>query len=96
MVLCMTENRWLRVTDVRPDGMKYEVTGQASTDLEAVRLANGVLEHVERIGITDYLREDGLTGAPPASLIVEPVEHEERGSGFGLVIIHPNGHVVRK
>jgi hypothetical protein len=93
----MTEEDSLyRVTFVRPNGWQYATTGRAVDERDAVRAANEVLEHVERIGIADFLRSDGLTVEPPARLTVERVPPSESGSGFGLVITDPNGNVTRK
>jgi hypothetical protein len=88
--------KWFQVTFVAPNGWKYEITGQASSDVEAVSLADGMLEYVERIGIKDYLQSDGLTVAPPARLTVEGVDLHDAGPGFGLVITDPQGIVTRK
>lgn len=85
-----------RVRFVRPDGWQYEMTGQASGETEAVRLANDHLEYVERVGIADFLESDGLTVRPPARLAVERVSGEQAGPGFGLVITDPSGKVIRK
>jgi hypothetical protein len=84
------------VTFVRPNGWKYETTGRASSDVEAVRLANETLEHVERVGISDFLEPDGVTVRPPARLTVTRVVASDAGSGFGLVITDPSGNVTRK
>jgi hypothetical protein len=88
--------KWFRVTFVAPNGWKYEMTGQARTDVEAVSLADDMLENVERIGIKDYLRSDELTVAPPARLTVECLDLHDAGPGFGLVITDPQGDVTRK
>lgn len=61
-----TNQSLCRVTYVAPSGFRYEVTGDASSEAEAVRLADETLEYVERIGISDHLREDGITVRPPA------------------------------
>lgn len=90
------QERWFRVTFVRPGGWTYETTGRASTEVDAVRLADETLEHVERIGISDFLEDDGLTVRSPASLHVETVDVQHAGSGFGLVITDPQGNVTRK
>jgi len=45
---------WLRVTYVAASGVKYETTGEATSDAEAVRRADETLEYVERIGIRDH------------------------------------------
>ena len=92
----MTHEDYFRVTFVRPDGWKYETTGRASSDEEAVSLANNMLEYVERVGIADFLEPDGLSLRPPARLTVTRVVASEAGSGFGLVITDPNGNVTRK
>ena len=92
----MNRERWFRVTFVRPDGWTYEMTGRASIEVDAVRLADEFLEHVERIGISDFLADDGLTVQPPASLQVETVDVQHAGSGLGLVITDPHGNVTRK
>jgi hypothetical protein len=87
--------KWFRVIFVAPNGWKYEMTGQASSDVEAVSLADELLEHVERIGIKDYLQSDGLTVTPPARLSVEGVDLHDAGPGFGLAITDPQGNVTR-
>ncbi len=87
---------WYRVTFTAPSNYEYQVTGQASGESEAVRLADELLEHVERIGISDYLNPDELSVRPPARLTVERVDVAEAGSGFGLVITDPAGRVTRK
>lgn len=92
----MPEDTYFRVTLVRPDGWQYATTGRAANEADAIRSANEVLEYVERIGISDYLRPDGLTVEPPARLTVERVPDDEAGPGFGLVITDPDGHVTRK
>src|SRR5450759_3687579 len=46
-------------------------------------LADGMLEHVERIGIKDYLQPDGLTVSSPAGLTVEGVDLHDAGPGLG-------------
>ena len=92
----MAGNGNYRVTFVRPDGWQYATTGRAADEADAVRSANDLLEHVERIGISDYLRPDGLSVEPPARLTVERMPASETGSGFGLVITDPDGHVTRK
>jgi hypothetical protein len=43
---------WYRVTLRSPTGYQYEMTGQASSEAEAVRLADHTLEYVERVGIS--------------------------------------------
>lgn len=91
----MPEDAFFRVTFVRPDGWKYATTGRAASEKDAVRLANEHLELVERIGISDYLRQDGMTVEPPARLTVERVPPSEAGSGFGLIITDPNGNVAQ-
>lgn len=85
-----------RVTYTAPSGFKYEVTGKATSEVEAVRLADETLEHVERIGIRDHLRDDGTTVHPPAQLQVDRIQPDEATPGFGLVITAPNGTVTRK
>jgi hypothetical protein len=72
------------------------MTGQASSEAEAVRLADHTLEYVERVGISDHLNTDGLSVRAPAQLAVERVDKGETGSGFGLVITDPVGRVTRK
>lgn len=96
MLSAVKTPKWFRVTFVAPSGWKYEMTGQASSDVEAVSLAGDVLEYVERIGIKDYLQSGGLTVTPPARLTVEAVEIHEGGPGFGLAITDPQGNVTRK
>ena len=90
------EQQFYRVTFVRPNGWKYEATGKASNESEAVRLADELLENVERIGISDFLATDGVSVKPPASLRVEQVSADLAGSGFGLVITDPSGTSTRK
>lgn len=85
-----------RVTYIAPSGFRYEVTGNASSEAEAVRLADETLEYVERIGISDHLRDDETTVLPPAHLQVERIQPEEATPGFGLVITSPDGTVKRK
>jgi hypothetical protein len=85
-----------RVTYVAPSGFKYEVTGKAPSAVEAVRLADGTLEYVERTGISDHLLDDGTTVRPPAQLQVERIQPDEATPGFGLVITAPDGTVKRK
>jgi hypothetical protein len=92
----MQDEQFYRVTFVAPSGWQYETTGRASDEVEAVRLADEVLEYVERIGISDYLASDGVTVHPPARLTVEPVSADLARSGFGLVITDPGGKVTRK
>lgn len=84
------------MTFVRPDGWQYQSTGRASGEADAVRLADELLENVERIGISDFLEPDGLTVRPPARLVVERVGAQDSGPGFGLVITDPSGKVTRK
>jgi len=86
----------VQVTFVAPTGWTYEVTGQAPSDVEAVRLADETLEYVERIGIHDFLNDDGQTVRSPARLHVERVQTHQAASGFGLVITDPDGTVTRK
>lgn len=85
-----------RVTYIAPSGFKYETTGKAPSEVEAVRLADELLEYVERIGISDHLLADGITVRPPAQLWVDVIEPDEATSGFGLVITAPDGTVKRK
>ena len=92
----MSDDSNFRVTFVRPDGWQYATTGRAADEADAIRSANDLLEHTERIGISDYPGPDGLTVEPPARLTVERVPASETGSGFGLVITDPEGHVTRK
>lgn len=92
----MAEETFFRVTFARPDGWEYATTGRASSEKDAVRLAHDFLEHVERVGIADYLRADGLTVEPPARLTVERVPSNESGAGFGLVITDPDGNVIQR
>ncbi|MEP7739741.1 hypothetical protein ABKW28_19015 [Nocardioides sp. 31GB23] len=92
----MSQDAYFRVTFVRPDGLQDATTGRATDKADAIRSANEALEHFERIGISDYLRSDGLTVEPPARLTVERVPANEAGSGFGLVITDPEGHITRK
>lgn len=87
---------WYRVTFKRPNGWTYETSGQADSEAEAVRLADRTLEYVERIGIKDYLKADGISVEPPAQLFVIPIREDETGSGFGLVITDPQGKTIRK
>lgn len=51
----MNDEQFYRVTFVRANGFQYETTGRASNEAEAVRLADELLENVERIGIADFL-----------------------------------------
>ena len=85
-----------RVAYVSPSGFKYEVTGRAPSEVEAVRLANETLEYVERIGISDHLCDDGVSVRPPARLQVERIQPHDATPGFGLVITAPDGTVKRK
>ena len=87
---------FFRVIYVAPSGFKYELTGKAASEVEAVRLADETLEYVERIGISDHLRADGTTVRPPAQLRVQRVQPGEAIPGFGLVITAPDGTVKRK
>lgn len=87
---------WYRVTFWHPNGCRYDVTGEAETDPQAVQLADGTLEYMERLGISDYLSADGLTVREPARLKVEVIDAAEAGPGFGLVVTRPDGSVVRK
>jgi hypothetical protein len=88
---------WYRVAYVSPSGYKYEVTCEASSDVEAVRLADERLEYVERIAISDQLRDDGISvRRPPAQLEIERVHLDETTRGLGVVITAPDGSVVRK
>ena len=91
-----TDERLYRVAYLAPSGFKYEVTGRAPSDVEAVRLANETLEYVERIGISDHLEADGISARPPAQLRIEQVPPDEATPGFGLVITAPDGTVTRK
>lgn len=84
---------WYRVTFWHPNGFRYEVTGQAETETEAVRLADGTLEYMERLGVSDYLSDDGLSVRAPARLMVEVIDAAEAGPGFGLVVTHPDGRL---
>jgi hypothetical protein len=90
------ETYYYRVTFVRPNDCKYELTGRASSEAEAVRLANDRLEYVERVNIADFLEPDGVTVRPPARLLIERIQAKEAGPGLGLVITDPNGGVTRK
>lgn len=92
----MSDEQFYRVTFVRPNGWRYETTGKASTEAEAVRLADELLENVERIGISDFLAADRVSVKPPSRLTVERVSADLTGSGFGLVITDPSGKVTRK
>jgi hypothetical protein len=38
------------------------MTGRAAADVDSARLADETLEYVERVGISDLLAEDGLSG----------------------------------
>jgi hypothetical protein len=78
-----------RVTYVAPSGYKYELTGNALSEVEAVGLADETLEYVERIGISDHLRDDAITVRPPAGLQVERIQPDGVTRGFGLVITAP-------
>ena len=92
----MASEDYFRVTFVRPDGWQYQTTGRASSEVEAVRLANDMLEYVERVGITDFLESDGLTARTPARLAIERVPAEQCGPGFGLLVTGPNGNVTHR
>lgn len=92
----VTQGEQFRVTFVSPNGWIYQTTGGASTEAEAVQSADDLLENVERIGISDFLEPDGVTVRSPARLLVERVDAEEAGPGFGLVITDPQGNVTRK
>ena len=92
----MAEEAFFRVTFVRPGGWRYQLTGRASDEAQAVRRADDVLEYVERVGIADHVMSDWLTVRPPARLTVERVAENDAGSGFGLVVTDPNGDVTRK
>ena len=85
-----------RVAYVSPSGYKYQVTGKAGSDVEAVRLADETLEYVERIGISDHLQDDGISVRPPAQLQVERIQPHEATPGFGVVVTAPDGRVTRK
>jgi hypothetical protein len=87
---------WYRVAYLAPSGFKYEVTGRAPSEAEAVRLADETLEYVERIGISDHLQDDGLTVRPPAQLQIQRIQPDSATLGFGLVITAPDGTVTRK
>lgn len=56
---------WYRVTFWHSNGRRYEVTGQAETETEAVEFADATIEHIERLGISDYLSADGLSVHDP-------------------------------
>jgi hypothetical protein len=43
-----------------PPRWKHETTGRASNESEALRLADDLLEFVERIGMSDFLAADGF------------------------------------
>ena len=85
-----------RVTFTAPNGFKYEMTGKATPEVEAERLADETLEYVERVGIRDHMRDDGTTVDPPAQLQVDRIQPDEATPGFGLWITAPNGTVTRK
>jgi hypothetical protein len=85
-----------RVAYVSLTGFKYEVTGRAPSEVEAVRLAAETLEYVERIGICDHLSDDGVSVRPPAQLQVVRIQPNEAQPGFGLVITSPDGTIKRK
>ena len=53
-----------RVTYTAPSG-SYEMTGKATSEVEAVRLADETLEYVERVGIRDHMRDDGQRWTRP-------------------------------
>lgn len=81
----MTADTWFRVTFAPPGGCKYEVTGRAASEQEAVRLADETVDYVERIGsVRDHL------------VSVESVAASEATPGFGLVMTTADGTVVRK
>ena len=69
------------VTYVAPSGFKYEVTGWARSEVEAVTLADEMLEYVERIGISDHLESDGISARPPAQLHVKRIQSDEARAG---------------
>jgi hypothetical protein len=87
---------WFRVTNVSPSPVGYETTDKATSDAEAVRLADETLEYVERIGISDHLSADGTTVRPPAQLHVERIRPDQATPGFGVVITLLDGTVQRK
>lgn len=74
-------SNWFRVTFVSPNGYTYEATGRATGPEDAVGLADRTIEYVERVGISDFLNEDGLTVCPPARLTVEAVDKSETCAG---------------
>jgi hypothetical protein len=49
-----------------------------------------------RIGISDHLRDDGITVRSPARLQVDRIQPDGVTPGFGLVITAPKGIVTRK
>lgn len=83
--------KMFRVTFIGPDHGRYETTGRASCETEAVLLADDFLEEVEGFGIRDFLESDGLSVRPPARLLVERVATE----GAGLHVTHWSGAVSR-
>jgi hypothetical protein len=75
------DEEWFRVTYVSPSGVKYETTGKATSEAEAVRLADETLEYVERVGISDHLSADGTTVRAPAQLQVERIRPDKATPG---------------
>jgi hypothetical protein len=76
----MSEGSNFRVTFVRPDGWQYVTTGRAANEEDAIRSANELLEHVERICIGGYLTPEGRSVELPARLTVERVPATETES----------------
>ena len=60
----MISDQWFRVTCSPPSGFRFAVTGRASSDADAVRIADETVEYVSRTGISDHVNTDGITGRP--------------------------------
>ena len=80
---------------VSPGGWVYEMWPSGRDAREAVRKADALLEYVERVGISDYLDDDGVTARPPAQLTVaivsDPTESES-----ALRCTRPDGSLARE
>jgi len=79
----------------RPDGWTYEAWPFANDARAEVRAADQLLEYRERIGIRDYLNEEGVTVRSTAQLAVAP-STEGPASDFVLRITRPDGSVIEK
>ncbi len=80
---------------MRPGGWTDEMTGRASTEVDPVGWPMRPSDMVERIGISDFVRDDGLAD-PLSSFHVERVDVQHAGSGFRLAITDPKDDVTRK